>query len=343
MAIAPQALFLAGLWATPAQALTSNGGITFSLDPASESLELSPPPPPSPPPVPPTASPLISPDDVLKSGPTIQFDGSILGLNGSFPFGSYDNLNALSYGLDPISSSLFFSVDRVAVGKTGTDVHTQAQPGAEEASADIFLTQSNGDNKLAVDEEDLDLVPGFFGDDIDALDVDTPLIIDFVYFSVDELSLDNGAFKDAILFSSGSNSFGIFARAAQMGFSSGSDLDALVLIDRDRRGGPAQPFIDEALFSLSSFSPDTFTFTGNSYVPGLLGSLSPADVLYTNFDGTFSLFASAEQLGLLPDDELDALDTAVPGPLPIFGVTTAFAYSRKLRRRQRSTRLNSRS
>ena len=75
----------------------------------------------------------------------------------------------------------------------------------------------------------------------------------------------------------------------------------------------ADPGIDKALFSLSTFSSSTFTFTGNSYIPGRQGFLSPADILFTDFTGTFSLWASAADIGLDELDELDALDT-IPEP-----------------------------
>jgi len=85
---------------------------------------------------------------------------------------------------------------------------------------------------------------------------------------------------------------------------------------------------DLALFSLSTFSPSAFTFTGNSYVPGLQGSLSPADILFTDFrfsEGIgFSLWASAADIGLRSDDEVDALDT-VPEPATMTLMAIGFA------------------
>ena len=49
-------------------------------------------------------------------------------------------------------------------------------------------------------------------------------------------------------------------------------------------------------------------------IPGVKEFLSPSDILFTDFTGSFSLWASATDIGLFPDDELDALDTPVPEP-----------------------------
>ena len=44
--------------------------------------------------------------------------------------------------------------------------------------------------------------------------------------------------------------------------------------------------------------------------------LSPSDVFITDFDGTFSLYATSESLGLLPTDVIQGLDV-VPEPSSI--------------------------
>jgi len=66
-------------------------------------------------------------------------------------------------------------------------------------------------------------------------------------------------------------------------------------------GGPAT---DLALFSLS---PDSATL-------GFFG-LSPADIFITDFDGSFTLYATAESLGLNFADNIDGLDS-LPVPEP---------------------------
>ena len=45
---------------------------------------------------------------------------------------------------------------------------------------------------------------------------------------------------------------------------------------------------------------------------GLGDDLSPADILYSKFDNTIPVvFLSAEELGLLPTDNIDAIDVGV--------------------------------
>jgi hypothetical protein len=290
-------------------------GLTFSIDPASPSVNGS-----------------ITPDDLLRKGPVVHTPGTALGLADDFFGGFFDNLDALSFGRDPILNPLFFSVDRVAVGLPFTDVHNQAQPGVASAAGDVYVTVPGG-NRLVVNETELGLVAGFFGDDLDALDIDrNPGRT--AYFSIDAVSATNGfgagGLADDILASDGGGSFGVFCEGlTQIGLSPGDDLDALVL-DAGQK---------VALFSLTTFSPSTFTTSGSSYVPGLKGSLSPADVLMTRCDGQFSLWAPAAALGLRADDELDALDTTVAVPEPAaFSLLAAGLLARLLRRRfRRST------
>ena len=93
----------------------------------------------------------------------------------------------------------------------------------------------------------------------------------------------------------------------------GDDLDALILSDLALKqmpegqiiawmpDGVLNPGLDEALFSLAAGSPS------------LGAAFSPGDVFYTDFQGSFSLWVSAAQLGLLAADELNALDT-MPHP-----------------------------
>jgi hypothetical protein len=256
----------------------------------------------------------ISPGDVLVSGPTVTVPAENLGVSGDFPSGNFTNLNALSFGQDPIMNPLFFSVDRVAVGQAGTAVNFQAQPGQEEAAGDVFRSLPPlNNNTLFIDEEELGLTPGFFGDDINALELDgSPS--EWIYFSIDPFSLFPSDNHNDILASQKDGTNKVFADGLSMGLNEGDDLDALVLLDRGRLGS-LDPGEDMALFSISTFSPSAFTFTGNQYDPGIPGSLSPADILFTDFTGGFTLWASASEIGLLPDDELDALDSApIPEP-----------------------------
>ena len=95
----------------------------------------------------------------------------------------------------------------------------------------------------------------------------------------------------------------VFAGAADMGLVAGDAIDALVLSDVTPGGGTPTPNglmdigDDEVLFSLSTGSP-TLTAVGGS----------GADLFYSTFDGTFVRQVSADELGLLSTDDVDAAD-----------------------------------
>ncbi len=67
---------------------------------------------------------------------------------------------------------------------------------------------------------------------------------------------------------------------------------------------------DLIVFSLAPGSPTL------ALMSGFLGrALSAADLFISDFDGSFTLWASAESLGLRPQDNIDGLDiTAIPAP-----------------------------
>jgi hypothetical protein len=118
---------------------------------------------------------------------------------------------------------------------------------------------------------------------------------------------------DDIFFGGGA---AIFAPGHTMGLVMGDEIDALVVSDITRSNSPPpvhtviapngflDPGFDSALFSLSPGSP---TLGLGGYLPG--------DVFITAFGGGFSLYASAGSLGLLPGDNIDALDIRI-GELP---------------------------
>jgi len=263
------------------------GATRFSLDPASPSIDGD-----------------ITPDDILTPGPRIELHGTALGLLGFF-----DNLADISFGFDPIQSPLYFSVDRVAVGLPGSAVFMQASPGLASAAGDVYVALPPvGSNVTYIQEQRLGLQPGFFGDDLDALELDSERD-PFVYFTIDRLSATNGFgvfdLANDILISDASGSFGVYRPDISIGLVPEDAIDGLVLDVRN----------ETALFSLDPFSPSTFISTGLDYVPCLPGHMSPADVCITHFTGSYTLWAAANDIGLQWYDNVDALDT-VPVPEP---------------------------
>jgi hypothetical protein len=99
--------------------------------------------------------------------------------------------------------------------------------------------------------------------------------------------------------------YAIFASGVQdIGLLPGDDLDALCLADSNEVG--RLNLGDKALFSLADGSP-SLVAGANPNMPGG-GPFAPGDVFFTDFTGVIKLYATANHLGLLPRDELDALD-----------------------------------
>ncbi len=242
--------------------------------------------------------------------------GTDLGLQDDVSGGFIDILNALSYGDDPITRSLSFTVDRTSTGLSETAVNEQAL--IQEQSSSIFREEPSfiGTNKLLNDASSLGLTSGLFGDGLNSLS--SSFGGGNIYFSINLFSASNGfganGLSSDILISSGDGSFSIFADGSTMGLMPGDDIDALILLDRGTKG-VLDPGLDQAVFSLSSFSANALTITGNLYEFGVPGSLSPADLLFTDFTGNFFGYVSALDQGLIPeDDDKTGITPTVPEP-----------------------------
>ncbi len=248
-------------------------GFVFSLDSSSSSIDGN-----------------ITPDDILTNNLTVVTQGTNLGLQDDFFGGTFDILNAISYGQDSLSNSAF-TVDRLSPGLPGTSVQQQALIGEQGGS--IFTTSFSGDNKLLNDPASLGITPGFSGDALNSLAPEATG--SSVYFSIDAFSATNNfgtaGLSSDILISNGTGSFSTFADGSILGLDDADDIDSLAVIDRGTIG-QVDPGIDLAIFSLSSFSPSSLTFTGNPYEPGVKGSLSPADLLVSGFSGFFTLLTA---------------------------------------------------
>jgi plastocyanin len=91
---------------------------------------------------------------------------------------------------------------------------------------------------------------------------------------------------------------GLYVAAPSLGLlptSNGDDIAALVVFDNGNN--VFDPGVDQILFTLARGSPSLVS-----------GNYSPADILVSYGNGVFSLFASADDLGLLPSDHVDALE-----------------------------------
>ena len=179
---------------------------------------------------------------------------------------------------------------------------------------------------IGAPEDDLDaLEMSDANDEIWGVDLDEDGFVDGdpnrnVFFSLDPWSpsvvLSLGAVmpSDILITRDATRSFATFADGpVDIGLAPADDLDALVVSDMPNyfgmgHLGQLDPNVDEALFSLAPNSP---TLLGPDGLPGTIDDFSAADVFYTDFDGTFWLYASAGFLGLAATDNLNALDISL--------------------------------
>jgi hypothetical protein len=275
--------------------------ISFSVDPGSIVLTIGP----------------FSPADIFEPA-VISIPFSDLGL--AFA----DDVSALSFG-DDFSSGIggiLFSVDRGATGAPGSALATGAA--LDEAAADVYFSDGLGGNTLVKDEEGMGLIPGVFGDNIDALEFGPET--GGVYFGLAPSSPSGGSHN--IYRSIGDGSFSLFASgASHMGLGSLDSIVALALSD-GFEPGILNPGIDSALLVLDPFSP--------------AGIAHGAFVLGTDFTGPPKLVISFLGLGVSSGfiDGLDVSAAPVTQPVPepgtwlmfILGACGIVGYRYRLRR-----------
>jgi len=153
------------------------------------------------------------------------------------------------------------------------------------------------------DMDALELLPM----DLDANNVhDTP-----IYFSLDagSPSLPPGGFSPADVFVSppGAPMFMLFAAAPTLGLTVNDEVDALAVWDLGQTA-VLDPNWDCALFSLAPGSP---YLAGPDGVPGTADDWSAADIFVTDFGGTNVLFITSRAIGMLPTDNVDAIDVEI--------------------------------
>ncbi|MCP5230859.1 MAG: hypothetical protein H6948_01980 [Zoogloeaceae bacterium] len=223
-------------------------------------------------------------NDHESSGNVGELDGADIGVAPA------QNVNALSNGNDAVSSAntLYFSVTGSSMGQLGTELRAEADLG--EQAGDIFgVSEGMGFMRKVVDAVELGLAAADNIDGIDAFDPVQPNLTHFsdrVYFAT--ATGFSGFGSEDILFSDGLGNISLFADGiGDIGLAVGDVIDALVL---DTTFGAA-------MFSLANGS----TTLGS-------GGYSGADVFYTQFDGSFSMFLSHADIGLLSTDDIDALE-----------------------------------
>lgn len=325
-----QAAMLTAILSILIAAISAQGDV-FSVDPTSPSWS--------------------DPADLLNPGPLPHVPAGNLAASGR-------DLDALSQGMDIVTRNdiIYFSVDRSSIGIPGTAVYQQSTASlTAQQSGDIYVTvhtppvnghgiisAPQGDNSILIDEAgDEELIPGFGlspdnGQNVDAFSFEE---FDYytrpgytlprdgkqdvtVFFSLDPVAGSGGADilispkLDQIAFSE------VFKSAATMGLEEDDNIDALALNAIPYIFGEQNP-VSRAYYSLTPGSPSLTAWNA-----------SPADIFYTEFDGTSVLAYSANSLGLMPGDNVDALETnALPEPASLALLAAGLALYIPRRRR----------
>lgn len=156
-------------------------------------------------------------------------------------------------------------------------------------------------------------------DDMDAVELmpfdfngdfihDTP-----IYFSLDaqspSLTLFGSSPADVLVSPPNMSNFGVFAPAWRLGLTPADEVDALAVWDvNGDLVADQNVFTDFAIFSLAPGSPGLW---GPDGVPGGGDDLSAADIFVTDFSGANMLYLPASALGMLPSDNIDAIDVEI--------------------------------
>ncbi len=237
--------------------------------------------------------------------------------------GSEIETDALSYGHDSDSSlfDAFFSVGLGSQGLPGTDVADEQPPG--DRYSDIYASDKSGANTQSYDGDGSSAqIMGLLENastGVDALDMRPPTSKELIFWSVSASTAINrdpymaaGASGANIYWGESTDGYStalplsLYAEAWDLGLTGADDIDALVVIET---GGDTDfdPVADTIYFSLVSGSPSLIAAGVAPFMGG-----SPADVFMVGA-GLVSpiVAASAAELGLAANDELDALDLAI--------------------------------
>jgi len=274
---------------------------------------------------------------------TNERDPRLTGATTGWPnFQPGDMITGLSFGRDgtgPYTGNLFFSVGRGSVGVYPSDVWLRSTrpPPLNAVAGDIYvsavgpfgayldtITPAQGQvntNRLAAAAPQLGLRGGVllqFGEDnLTALELSRFEDADrYAFFTFKGPSFTGNEATiyvyDRTMGPFDPNDCRPFAVASNLRLVAGDKIDALALSDVTlgslTPNGVMDPYpgdgyyYDEVLFSLAPGSPTLTTY-----------GLSAADIFYSDFSGGLWLFATAANLGLLPTDDVDALDIKPTG------------------------------
>lgn len=275
--------------------------------------------------------------DVAMPGPILHVPAGGYGLTGQ------DENDGHSAGeLDPFQRvAVYFSGDRASQGAVGTEYETQEQN--LQAAGDRFVTNGfttnspaaafgacapvgigpaafplRGINLLSLNQDRYQEIPSIrpnilnrlrYLDNLDAVeldqfDLDNDQQLDRpIYFTVDKVGPTFAGRPSDIFVTFPGGAPIQFAPANWLGVTNRDNVDALAVYDVDG-DGQATPGVDYALFSLDRGSPS-------------LGGNSAADILVTNFTGTYCVYLRAASLGLQRCDNVDALDVEI-GEVEVF-------------------------
>lgn len=331
---------IVGLWAGTALAGTPHALVPlpipfFSIDLASPSIG---------------GANNLHADDILQTpGPTVAVPNT--GMNLGRPGDELDGLSGSRSDVSTTTQpfALLFSVDRATAGAVPPDpivvgmgypYNVQQQAALGQAAGDLFMTtglfnrngpilplRALGNNTQVINQGDAGGIDFQLDPDISPDDPATPPIDEldgvayfppfsfrsgptFLYFSASNTSPSLGFLPVAPGGNSGASVFYdgnpllaggevLYAFGNQMGLMPGDDIDAIIVFDRDNDGAFV-PGVDQIIFSLSRNSPTVVNL-----------GFSAADLFTWNGLGSRTVYAQAADLGLLHNDDVDALDLLV--------------------------------
>ncbi|MDY6991960.1 MAG: hypothetical protein SVR94_05055 [Pseudomonadota bacterium] len=195
-----------------------------------------------------------------------------------------ENVNALSNSLNlDLDQGLIFSVDNNTMGLTNTVIHQRMPAGSDLFYAPLrgghFLYRLAARHNLRNRRDNLNALERFNNISDSFANMKTP-----IYFSV------SGQASIEMIDTHAESSRKIFKAAVEMGLELGDDIDALVVAT------------EQALFSLAPESPSL-----DKIPPATQPPYSAADIFLTTFTGDYQRVHTAEALGLLIGDNIDAL------------------------------------